>query len=50
MVNPLPAIKMAAVLGAKLLVLKTDCGHTVLDCEIAKISAAMHLFLNRAGD
>jgi hypothetical protein len=29
-----------------LLVLKTDCGHAVLDCELEKIIAAMHQFLN----
>ncbi len=46
MVNPSPAIKMAGFLNARLLILKTDCGHTVLDCELEKIIAAVHQFLN----
>jgi homoserine O-acetyltransferase len=46
MVDPAPAIQIAGFLGAQLLVLKTDCGHAVLDCEIEKIIAAMHQFLN----
>ncbi len=46
MVNPSPAIKMAGILDAQLLILKTDCGHAVLDCELEKIIAAMHQFLN----
>ena len=36
MVNPSPAIKMAGILNAQLLILKTDCGHAVLDCERKK--------------
>jgi hypothetical protein len=46
MVNPSPAIKMAGILNAQLLILKTDCGHTVLDCELEKIVAAIHQFMN----
>ena len=46
MVNPSPAIKMADILHAQLLILKTDCGHAVLDCELEKIVAAMQQFLN----
>jgi homoserine O-acetyltransferase/O-succinyltransferase len=46
MVNPSPAITMAKILDARMLMLKTDCGHAVLDCEFEKISAAMHQFLN----
>ena len=46
MVNPAPAIKMAGILNAELLILKTDCGHSVLDCELEKIIAAMQRFLN----
>jgi len=46
MVNPSPAISMANILHAQLLVLKTDCGHAVLDCELEKIVAAVHEFLN----
>ncbi|HET7002150.1 MAG TPA: hypothetical protein VFI33_12600 [Puia sp.] len=46
MVNPSPAIKMAGILDSQLLILKTDCGHAVLDCELEKIIAAMHKFLN----
>ena len=46
MVNPSPAIKMAGILDARLLILKTDCGHAVLDCELEKIIAAIHAFLN----
>jgi len=46
MVNPLPAIKLAGILNAQLLIVKTDCGHAVLDCELEKIIAAVHSFLN----
>jgi homoserine O-acetyltransferase len=46
MVNPSPAIKVAGILNAQLLILKTDCGHAVLDCELEKIIAAMHQFLD----
>ncbi|HZZ75867.1 MAG TPA: alpha/beta fold hydrolase [Puia sp.] len=46
MVNPSPAIKMAGILNAQLLILNTDCGHTVLDCELEKIVAAIHQFMN----
>jgi homoserine O-acetyltransferase len=46
MVNPSPAIEMAKILDARLLIIKTDCGHAVLDCELEKITAAVHQFLN----
>ena len=46
MVNPSPAIAMAKMLDARLLIIKTDCGHAVLDCELETITAAMHQFLN----
>jgi homoserine O-acetyltransferase/O-succinyltransferase len=46
MVNPSPAINMSGMLDAQLLVIKTDCGHALLDCELEKIIAAMHQFMN----
>lgn len=45
MVNPLPALEMAAVAGFDVLRLKTDCGHLATRCEDARIAAAVREFL-----
>ncbi|MCS7042432.1 MAG: alpha/beta fold hydrolase [Bryobacteraceae bacterium] len=45
MVNPLPALEMAAVGGFDVLRLKTDCGHMATRCEDARIAAAVRDFL-----
>lgn len=45
MVNPLPALEMAAASGFDVLRLKTDCGHLATRCEDARIAAAVREFL-----
>jgi homoserine O-acetyltransferase len=45
MVNPLPALEMAAVAGFDVLPLKTSCGHMATRCEDARIAAAVREFL-----
>jgi homoserine O-acetyltransferase len=45
MVNPLPALEMAAAAGFDVLRLKTDCGHLATRCEDARIAAAVREFL-----
>ncbi len=45
MVNPLPALEMAAVAGFDVLPLKSHCGHLVTRCEDARIAAAVREFL-----
>jgi homoserine O-acetyltransferase/O-succinyltransferase len=48
MVNPKPALDFAAAIGAKTLVLESDCGHLAPGCEADKVNAAVRGFL--AGD
>lgn len=48
MVNPHPALEMAAVAGLDVLRLKTDCGHLATRCEDARIAAAVREFLRPA--
>ncbi|MFZ5929147.1 MAG: alpha/beta fold hydrolase [Acidobacteriota bacterium] len=45
MVNPHPALGMAAVAGFDVLRLKTHCGHLATRCEDARIAAAIREFL-----
>jgi homoserine O-acetyltransferase len=45
MVNPKPALDFAAQIGAKTLVLESDCGHMAPGCESAKVYPAVRAFL-----
>src|SRR5271168_5196983 len=45
-VNPKPALDFAALLGAKTIVLESDCGHTAVSCESAKLFPAVRAFLD----
>jgi homoserine O-acetyltransferase/O-succinyltransferase len=45
-VNPKPALDFAALLGAKTLVLDSDCGHLSPGCESEKLSPAVRAFLD----
>jgi homoserine O-acetyltransferase/O-succinyltransferase len=46
MVNPLPALRFAQMLGAKTLVLDSDCGHGAPMCQMDKLSPAISAFLD----
>jgi len=46
MVNPKPALDFAALLGAKTLVLESDCGHLSPTCESAKMYPVVRAFLD----
>ncbi len=46
MVNPRPALDFAALLGAKALVLESDCGHLSPGCEAGKLDPAVRGFLD----
>jgi homoserine O-acetyltransferase/O-succinyltransferase len=45
MVNPKPALDFAALIGAKTLVLESDCGHLAPGCEADKVNPAVRDFL-----
>lgn len=47
LVNPKPAIGLAGTIGAELMVLESDCGHLIFECEQEKIFSAVSRFLNR---
>lgn len=46
MVNPKPALDFAAQIGAKTLILESDCGHLSPGCESAKMFPAVRAFLD----
>jgi len=46
MVNPKPAEDFAKALGAKVLVLDSDCGHISNGCESGKLNPAVRAFLD----
>lgn len=46
-VNPVPALQFAEIVGAKTLVLKNSCGHLAIGCELARVSAAIAEFLEK---
>ncbi len=46
MVNPKPALDFAAQIGAKTLVLQSDCGHLSPGCEADKLDPAVRAFLD----
>lgn len=47
MVDPIPGLKFAGMLGAQTLVLESDCGHLSPGCEADKVSAAVDGFLGQ---
>ncbi|MFZ1940476.1 MAG: alpha/beta fold hydrolase [Terracidiphilus sp.] len=46
MVNPQPALDFARLIGAKALVLESDCGHLAVGCEAAKLNPVVRAFLD----
>jgi homoserine O-acetyltransferase len=46
MVNPKPALDFAPLIGARTLVLETDCGHLSPGCEMSTMAPAVRAFLN----
>jgi homoserine O-acetyltransferase len=46
LVNPKPALDFAALLGAKTMVLESDCGHKAVSCESAKLYPVVRAFLD----
>jgi homoserine O-acetyltransferase len=46
LVNPKPALDFAGLLGAKTVVLESDCGHKAVSCESAKLYPAVRAFLD----
>ena len=47
-VTPEPATEFAALLGAPLLVLESDCGHLATSCESQRVGEAVTKFLTEA--
>ena len=48
MVNPKPALDFAPLIGAKTLVLQSDCGHTAPGCEAGTMFPVVRSFLEQA--
>jgi len=46
MVNPKPALDFAPLIGAKTLVLESDCGHLSPGCEMSTMAPAVRAFLD----
>ncbi|HZP03659.1 MAG TPA: alpha/beta fold hydrolase [Terracidiphilus sp.] len=46
MVNPQPGLDFARLLGAKTMVLESDCGHLAVSCEAATLDPAVRAFLD----
>jgi homoserine O-acetyltransferase/O-succinyltransferase len=46
MVNPKPALDFAPLIGAKTIVLQSDCGHLAPGCEAATLFPAVRAFLD----
>jgi homoserine O-acetyltransferase/O-succinyltransferase len=46
MVNPGPALEFAKLLGAKVFLLTSDCGHLAAGCEADKLNPAVGAFLD----
>jgi homoserine O-acetyltransferase len=45
MVNPQPALDFAPLIGARTLVLESDCGHLAPNCELEKMATVVRAFL-----
>ncbi len=50
MVNPKPALDFAPLIGAKTLVLESDCGHLAPGCEMSKMAPSVRAFLTASPD
>lgn len=46
MVNPKPALDFAALLGAKTMIVESDCGHNAVRCDSAELFPAVRSFLD----
>jgi homoserine O-acetyltransferase len=46
MVNPAPAIEFAKLIGAKVFLLTSDCGHIAFTCETERFNPAVSAFLD----
>jgi homoserine O-acetyltransferase len=46
MVNPRPALDFAPLIGARTLVLESDCGHLSPGCEMSTMAPAVRAFLD----
>ena len=46
MVSPQPALDFAKLIGAKTIVLQSDCGHLSIGCESATLDPAVRAFLD----
>jgi len=46
-VNPIPAIEFAKVLGCKIVVLENNCGHLAIGCEMERCSRIVTDFFQR---
>ena len=46
MVNPAPALNFAHLIGAKIFLLQSDCGHIATSCEAATLDPAVRAFLD----
>lgn len=46
-VTPQPALDFAALLHAQIIELDSDCGHSVAECDNAKINSAVAGFLEK---
>jgi homoserine O-acetyltransferase len=46
MVNPQPALDFAKLIGAKTLVVDSDCGHLATSCDAATLDPAVRAFLD----
>jgi homoserine O-acetyltransferase len=46
MVSPEPALDFAKLIGAKTLVLQSDCGHLATSCDAATLDPAVRTFLD----
>jgi homoserine O-acetyltransferase len=46
LVNPKPGLDFAELLGAKTMLLESDCGHKAVSCESAKLYPAVRAFLD----
>jgi homoserine O-acetyltransferase len=46
LINPKPGLDFAALIGAKTLLLESDCGHKAVNCDSAKLFPAVRAFLD----
>jgi homoserine O-acetyltransferase len=46
LINPKPGLDFAALVGAKTMVLESDCGHKAVSCDSARLFPAVRAFLD----